>query len=61
MKSIGMPEGDAYHLPTSEKRFADGAQYRFEVPVFRAKVMEALLEADQYGIALHRVTQTKEL
>ena len=61
LKSIGMPEGDAYHLPTSEKRFADGAQYRFEVPGIQGpKVMEALLEAmDQYGIALHRVTQTK--
>lgn len=32
LKSIGMPGGDAYDLPTSEKRFEDGAQYRFEVP-----------------------------
>ena len=61
LKSIGMPEGDAYHLPTSEKRFADGAQYRLEVPGIQGpEVREALLEAmDQYGIALHRVTQTK--
>ena len=61
LKKIGMPEGDAYDLPTSEKRFADGAQYRFEVPGIQGpKVMEALLEAiDKYGIALHRVTQTK--
>lgn len=56
-----MPSGDAYDLPTSEKRFSDGAQYRFEVPGIQGpKVMEALLEAlDVYGIALHRVTQTK--
>lgn len=61
LKSMGLPEGDAYDLPTSEKRFADGAQYRFEVPGIQGpKVMEALLEAmDKYGISLHRVTQTK--
>lgn len=61
LTKIGMPSGDAYDLPTSEKRFSDGAQYRFEVPGIQGpKVMEALLEAlDVYGIALHRVTQTK--
>jgi hypothetical protein len=61
LKSIGMPEGDAYNLPTSEKRFSDGAQYRFEVPGIQGpKVMQAFLEEmDRYGIALHRVTQTK--
>ena len=32
LKSIGMPSGDAYNMPTSEKRFKDGGQYRFEVP-----------------------------
>ena len=32
LKSIGLPDRDAYDLPTSSKRFADGAQYRFEVP-----------------------------
>ena len=61
LKSIGMPEGDAYDLPTSEKRFHDGGQYRFEVPgIPSPKVMEALLdEMDKYQISLHRVTQTK--
>lgn len=61
LKSIGLPSGDAYDLPTSEKRFADGGQYRFEVPGIQGpKVMEALLEAmDKFGIYLHRVTQTK--
>ena len=56
-----MPEGDAYDLPTSEKRFHDGGQYRFEVPGIQSpKVMEALLdEMDKYQISLHRVTQTK--
>jgi hypothetical protein len=61
LKSIGLPGGDAYDLTTSEKRFADGGQYRFEVPGIQGpKVMEALLEAvDRYEIYLHRVTQTK--
>lgn len=61
LKSIGLPSGDAYNLPTSEKRFADGGQYRFEVPGIQGpKVMESLLETmDKYEIHLHRVTQTK--
>lgn len=61
LKSINMPEGDAYDLPPSEKRFSDGAQYRFEVPGIQGpRVMEALLEAmEEYRIPLHRITQTK--
>lgn len=61
LRSLGLPSGDAYDLPTSEKQFSDGAQYRFEVPGIQGpKVMEALLEAmDGYEIPLHRVTQTK--
>ena len=31
LKGLGLPEGDLYSLPDSEKRFPDGAQYRFEV------------------------------
>lgn len=61
LKRIGMPEGDNYSLPTSEKRFPDGAQYRFEVPGIQGPAaMKALLEQlDEYGISIHRVTQTK--
>ena len=61
LKSIGLPGGDAYDLPTSQKRFKDGGQYRFEVPGIQGpKVMKALLEAmDSYGLYLHRVTQTQ--
>lgn len=43
LQSVGLPRGDAYDLPTSEKRFADGGQYRFEVPGIQGpKVMQAL-------------------
>ena len=61
LRSIGLPGGDAYDLPDSNKRFADGGQYRFEVPGIQGpKVMKALLEAmEGYGLYLHRVTQTQ--
>lgn len=61
LRSMGLPGGDAYDLPTSEKRFRDGGQFRFEVPGIQGpKVMRALLEAmDSYGLYLHRVTQTQ--
>lgn len=61
LRTLGLPAGDAYNLETSEKRFDDGGQYRFEVPGIQGpKAMEALLcELDKYEIVLHRVTQTK--
>lgn len=61
LRGLGLPDGDAYDLPTSQKRFPDGAQYRFEVPGIQGPAaMESLLESlDEYGIAIHRVTQTK--
>ena len=61
LESINMPGGDLYSLPTSEKRFPDGGQYRFEVPGIQGPgPMKALLEQlDEYGIQIHRVTQTK--
>ena len=61
LASIEMPIGDAYDLPTSEKRFADGGQYRLEVPGIQSPgTMKALLEAfDSFDQHIHRVTQTK--
>ena len=61
LKKIGLPEGDAYNLPTSNKRFEDGAQYRFEVPGIQGPfAMKALLEEiDRLELTIHRVTQTK--
>ena len=59
---LGLPGGDAYDLPNSNKRFSDGAQYRFEVPGIQGpKVMKTLLEEldTKYNITIHRVTQTK--
>lgn len=61
LEKISMPFGDLYSLPTSDKRFEDGGQYRFEVPGIQGpSAMKALLEAlDSYEIQIHRVTQTK--
>ncbi len=61
LRRIQMPGGDDYTLPDSEKRFPDGGQYRFEVPGIQSPgVMRALLKkVNEYGIYIHRVTQTK--
>ena len=61
LEKIGLPRGDAYDLPSSDKRFNDGAQYRFEVPGIQGPAtMKSLLEGlDGYGLYIHRVTQTK--
>ncbi|MEK3885600.1 U32 family peptidase [Paenibacillus sp. PL2-23] len=59
LKSLGFPEGDLYSLPTSSKRFPDGAQYRVELPsVEGPRALEAALQAmDHYGIIIHRISQ----
>ena len=60
-RKAGLPDGDLYGLPDSDKRFGDGGQYRFEVPGIQGPAaMKSLLEClDDYGIRIHRVTQTK--
>jgi hypothetical protein len=61
LESMGMPSGDLYSLPSSDKRFEDGAQYRFEVPGIQGPgTMQALMEElDRLELSIHRVTQTK--
>lgn len=61
LKKLGQPGGDLYDLPTSEKRFPDGGQYRFEVPGIQGPgTMKTLLEElDRLENPIHRVTQTK--
>jgi len=61
LERIGLPGGDDYSLPTSEKRFLDGAQCRFEVPGIQGPgPMKTLLEElECYHIVIHRITQTK--
>jgi hypothetical protein len=61
LEKIGLPPGDLYSLPTSNKRFEDGGQYRFEVPGIQGPgVMNALLEEiNNLDLTIHRVTQTR--
>jgi hypothetical protein len=59
LAGLGLPDRDLGELPTSGKRFADGAQYRVEIPSvegpgpFRA-VVEAAAERD---LKIHRISQ----
>ncbi|MDO5848922.1 MAG: peptidase [Methanobrevibacter sp.] len=59
LKKLGIEKQDSSFK--SSKRFADGGQYRLEVPGIQSpKTMEVLLrEAANRGIVLHRITQTK--
>lgn len=61
LESLGLPSGDLYNLPESEKRFPDDAQYRFEVPGIQGPApMKALLEElERLDTYIHRVTQTR--
>jgi hypothetical protein len=57
MEKEGIPGRDAYELPTSQKTFPDGANYRIEIAgVERASTMEALInEARKRNLVVHRV------
>ncbi|HKV45695.1 MAG TPA: U32 family peptidase [bacterium] len=59
LSRLGLPEGDAHTLPTSAKRFPDGAQYRVEIPSTEGpRALEAILEeAERHGVTIHRVSQ----
>ena len=60
LKKIGMPQGDAYDMPSSTLRFPDGGAFRIEVPtVNSAETVAALLETStKNGITINRVTET---
>jgi len=59
LRSIGLPGGDLHELPTSDKRFPDGAQYRVEIPSTEGpRALEAVLEeAERLDVRIHRVSQ----
>ncbi|MFD2415512.1 U32 family peptidase [Amycolatopsis pigmentata] len=58
LSSLGFAASDG-EIPSSTKRFPDGAQYRVEIPsVEGPAVLTAVLEeADQRGVVVHRVSQ----
>ena len=59
LERMGLPAGDLHELPTSEKRFPDGAHYRFEIPSTEGpRCLQAVLEeADRLDVVVHRVSQ----
>jgi hypothetical protein len=59
LAGMGLPSGDAHDLPTSTKRFPDGAQYRVEIPSTEGpRCLAAILEeADRFGLTIHRISQ----
>src|SRR5438034_9562783 len=59
LQSTGLPGADLHELPTSDKRFPDGAQYRVEIPSTEGpRALEAVLdEAERLHVRIHRVSQ----
>jgi hypothetical protein len=59
LESLKLPVRDAYDLPTSSKRFPDGAPYRVEIPSCEGpKALRAVIdEAAARKIQIHRVSQ----
>jgi hypothetical protein len=59
LESMGLPAGDLHDLPSSTKRFPDGAQYRVEIPSTEGpRCLEAVLEqAAALDVRVHRVSQ----
>jgi hypothetical protein len=59
LKALGLPTRDLHELPSSEKRFPDGAQYRVEIPsVEGPRCLDAVLEeAVRLDVRVHRISQ----
>src|SRR3954453_18806550 len=59
MAAQGLPPDDLHALPDSPKRFADGAQYRVEIPSTEGpRCLEAVLEeAERLDVRVHRISQ----
>jgi hypothetical protein len=59
LAQLGLPAGEAYNLPTSSKRFPDGAQYRIEIPsVEGPKALATVLEeSERLGVPIQRISQ----
>ena len=59
LRSTGLPDGDLHDLPSSTKRFPDGALYRVEIPSTEGpRCFEAVLDqAERLDVRVHRVSQ----
>jgi len=59
LRTLGLPGGDPGEPPTSGKRFADGAQYRVEIPSVEGPgPFQAVLDAaTEHAVPVHRISQ----
>ncbi len=59
LEEHGWPGRDLLDCPTSRKRFADGAQYRIEIPSTEGpRALAAVVdEATLRSVSVHRVSQ----
>lgn len=59
LKSLALPDGDAYDLPDSPERFPDGGQYRIEIPSVEgpAALAAVIEEAERCHLVIQRVSQ----
>src|SRR5215468_5508187 len=59
LEILNLPARDAYDLPASRKRFADGGQYRIEIPSCEGpRAFESVIAASrEHGLTVHRVSQ----
>jgi len=60
MEKLGIPGRDLYDLPTSDKTFPDGANYRMEISgVEHFSTLEAVVdEAEKRDVPVHRLIST---
>src|SRR3954463_10459467 len=59
MAAQGLPPDDLHALPTSAKRFPDGAQYRVEIPSTEgpACLAAVVAETSRLEVLVHRISQ----
>lgn len=60
LRELGLPGGDNFDLPSSDKTFADGGHFRVEIAgVERVASLETLVEeADRESVPVHRIIAT---
>ncbi len=60
MEKFGIPGRDLYDLPSSDKKFPDGANYRMEISgVEHVSTLEAVIdESEKRGVPVHRLIST---
>lgn len=59
LADLGLPSSDAHPLPDSPLRFADGGQWRLEIPSTEGpeSLRTVLAAGDHHGLRVHRVSQ----